>query len=144
MRHCGLCSPAPRAPSTARHSRWYRCGRYLKKRTGIVRVAAEADVQLVPSYVFGQTQLFDQLATSKGWAADLSRRMRMSLTIFWGKFGLPIPHPAPVSMVFGQPIAMTGDAAVDIEVRPRSSTAAWVVFGSCTCAMSHVPGDYYL
>ena len=89
--------------------------RYLKKRRGFARVAGETGARLVPSYVFGQTQFFSQLATSGGVAARISRAMRMSLTIFWGQFGLPIPHVGRgVCMVFGQPITMTGDPDKDL------------------------------
>lgn len=72
----------------------------------------------MPSYVFGQTQFFNQLSTSSGLASRVSRAMRMSLTIFWGRFGLPIPFQAPVTMVFGRPLDMTGDPDVDLQVRP--------------------------
>ena len=100
--------------------------RYLKKRKGFARVAGETGAQLVPSYVFGQTQFFNQLSTSSGLASRVSRALRMSLTIFWGRFGLPIPFQAPVTMVFGRPLDMTGDPDVDLEVRPvrRVSCAA--------------------
>lgn len=72
---------------------------YLRKRTGFARIAHTAGVQLVPSYCFGNNQFFSQLSTSSGFVARLSRRLRMSLTVFWGQWLLPIPHQTRVTMV---------------------------------------------
>ena len=122
------CIPPPPPPPRPSLAAFFTI-RYLRKRKGFASLAGEAGARLIPSYVFGQTQFFDQLSTSKGFASRLSRTLRMSLTLFWGKFGLPIPHLAPVAMVFGQPIDMTGDPDVDLAVRMACVAALVVGFG---------------
>lgn len=79
---------------------------YLRKRTGFARIAHTAGVQLVPSYCFGNNQFFSQLSTSSGFVARLSRRLRMSLTVFWGQWLLPIPHQTRVTMVREEVLAV--------------------------------------
>jgi hypothetical protein len=86
---------------------------FLQKRRGFLNVAHKAGARIVPSYVFGNTAMFDQLSTGQGWLSRLSRRFRLSITYFWGQFGLPIPFPARVTMVFGQPFVTTGDIEAD-------------------------------
>ena len=72
----------------------------FKKRRGLVRLSIETGAQLVPCYVFGGTDFFHNLATDAGFFARLSRMCRAGVTIFWGRFGLPIPFCPRVSFIF--------------------------------------------
>jgi diacylglycerol O-acyltransferase 2, plant len=87
----------------------------FKNRRGLVKLCLETGAAIIPTYVFGGTDFFHNLATSDSWLSKLSRRLRMSLTIFWGPFFLPIPYFPKVSMVMAEPITVekwTGDGPV--------------------------------
>lgn len=77
---------------------------YLLKRRGFVRLAIETNAELVPMYIFGQTNMFDQVATSGGYMMRVSRYLSASLTYFWGQLFLPIPFSTSVTTVVGTPI----------------------------------------
>jgi hypothetical protein len=51
-----------------------------------VKLAIDNDAEVVPVYVFGQTQLFDQMATNNSVLMRLSRRFAASITFFWGRW----------------------------------------------------------
>lgn len=76
----------------------------FQNRRGLIKLSIETNCELVPCYVFGGTDFFHNLATDGGFFANLSRRMRAGLTIFWGPYGLPIPFTPKVTMVIGNPI----------------------------------------
>ena len=44
----------------------------------------------------------------------LSRKLRMSLFIYWGRYGLPIPYRANITMLFGAPIRVQKKPAAEI------------------------------
>jgi 1-acyl-sn-glycerol-3-phosphate acyltransferase len=76
----------------------------FKKRYGLCRLALETGTHLVPTYVFGGTDFFNNLATGGGIISQLSRKLRMGVTIFWGQFGLPIPYAPKVTLCIADPI----------------------------------------
>jgi 2-acylglycerol O-acyltransferase 2 len=76
----------------------------FKKRRGVIKLALETGAEIVPSYVFGGTDFFDNFATTDSFLAKISRWMRAGVVVFYGKFGLPIPYTPRVTMVFGDPI----------------------------------------
>jgi hypothetical protein len=78
----------------------------FKSRRGICRLAIETKASLIPCYVFGGTDFFENLATNSGLLAKISRSFRIGVTIFWGRFGLPIPYSPKVTMVIGDPIPL--------------------------------------
>jgi acyl-CoA synthetase (AMP-forming)/AMP-acid ligase II len=71
-------------------------------RKGFVKIALETGCQIVPCYCFGNSQTFSSGSTP--WLAALSRMLRTSLILFWGRFGLPIPHRTPLLTVVGKPL----------------------------------------
>ncbi|KAJ8605536.1 hypothetical protein CTAYLR_000090 [Chrysophaeum taylorii] len=77
-----------------------------RPRRGLCRLALETGARLVPLYVFGGNDFFDQLATSDSLIARFSRKYKMSLTLYWGYLGLPIPYQPPngVVIAFGNPL----------------------------------------
>jgi hypothetical protein len=76
----------------------------FQNRKGFVKLSVETGAELVPCYVFGGTDFFQNLATNDSILSKLSRKFRMGLTIFWGQYGLPIPYAPKVTMVIGKPI----------------------------------------
>jgi 2-acylglycerol O-acyltransferase 2 len=68
---------------------------YLKKRKGFIKLALQEGVDVVPIYFFGNTTILSVIKT--GLLANLSRRLQISLTYFWGKWLLPIPRDEKVS-----------------------------------------------
>ena len=80
----------------------------IARRRGLMRLALRTGASLTPVYMFGGTDCFEQLATSGGGVfGRLSHLMRGGFTMFWGRFGLPlpcIPLPAKMSMVMADPV----------------------------------------
>lgn len=74
----------------------------VKERKGFVAIALETGAQIVPCYCFGNSQLFSM--GSNRVLKYLSRVYRMSLIIFWGRYGLPVPNRKPLLTVVGKPI----------------------------------------
>jgi 2-acylglycerol O-acyltransferase 2 len=74
---------------------------YLRERKGMVRMAVETGHDIVPIYHFGNTQV---LSFGPAWLKHLSRRLRASVGMMYGRFGLPIPRPAEIMMACGPPV----------------------------------------
>mmetsp|Transcript_24622 Transcript_24622/g.53085 ORF Transcript_24622/g.53085 Transcript_24622/m.53085 type:complete len:280 (-) Transcript_24622:1313-2152(-) len=68
---------------------------YLKKRKGFIKLALREGVDVVPVYLFGNTSVLSVL--THGPLAALSRKLQASLTLFWGKWYLPIPRDEKVT-----------------------------------------------
>lgn len=73
----------------------------LRRRRGFVRIAVEHGVPLVPVYHFGNSRL---LTLGPRWLQKVSRRLRMSLGMVYGRLGLPLPRQMPVWTVVGEPV----------------------------------------
>jgi 2-acylglycerol O-acyltransferase 2 len=67
----------------------------LKERKGFVRLALQHGAPLVPVYVFGNSRLL-RLFKLPELFERLSRWFQISLTPFFGRFGLPIPFRLPL------------------------------------------------
>lgn len=67
---------------------------FLNHRKGFIKLALTEGVDVVPIYCFGNTSILTIVKT--GFLAQLSRKMQVSFTYFWGKFGLPIPRDEKV------------------------------------------------
>jgi hypothetical protein len=77
----------------------------FKDRRGLTKLAIETGTYLCPCYVFGATDFFENLATNEDSIfAKFSRKYRMGVTIFWGRWGLPIPYFPRVTLCVSQPI----------------------------------------
>lgn len=78
---------------------------YLKKRKGFIKVALrEPGVDIIPVYLFGNTSVLTVVKT--GILADLSRKLQVSLTYFWGKWMLPIPRDEKLIYARGKPLGL--------------------------------------
>ncbi len=77
----------------------------LKNRRGLFRLAMETEATILPVYCFGANDLFDQAATSDSVVGRVSRQLRVSLTLFWGQFFMPIPFGTNLTYVFCDPVS---------------------------------------
>jgi len=97
------------------------------KRYGLMKLALETGAVIYPVFVFGASDMLDQLTPveKKGGSRSsnskddgkvtirnlvgnmmetLSRKVQGGLTLFYGQYYLPIPHAPQLSMVCGNPI----------------------------------------
>ena len=79
----------------------------LRSRKGFVRVALQAGADIVPVYAFGASRLLRRVPLPSLFER-LSRALRMSLILFWGRWGLPIPFPVPITFAVGRTIEVGG------------------------------------
>lgn len=76
---------------------------YMKSRRGTVRLAIQNGAHIVPAFFFGNSKILTVKGNdSNGFLAKLSRKLRMSIIFFYGRFGLPIPYRYPCSMASGE------------------------------------------
>ncbi len=73
---------------------------FLKNRKGFIKLALSEGLDVVPLYFFGNTAVLS-VAKNK-FLADLSRRLQMSVNLFQGKWGLPIPRDSKIVFVRGK------------------------------------------
>jgi hypothetical protein len=86
----------------------------LRDRKGFVRIALQCGVKLVPIFAFGASQIFRRVALPDIFER-LSRWLRTSLLVFYGKFGLPIPFQVPILFALGDAVNLTATAAPSSE-----------------------------
>mmetsp|Transcript_30636 Transcript_30636/g.101928 ORF Transcript_30636/g.101928 Transcript_30636/m.101928 type:complete len:354 (-) Transcript_30636:88-1149(-) len=75
----------------------------LLQRRGFVKEAVKHGIPIVPVYVFGQSLAFGHLLMP-AWVERLSRWMRASIILPFGRFGLLIPRKLPLLYAIGAPI----------------------------------------
>ena len=63
---------------------------YLKNRKGFIKIALREGADVIPVYLFGNTSVLT--VVKHGVLAKLSRKLQVSLTYFWGQWGLPLPR----------------------------------------------------
>ena len=73
---------------------------FIKNRKGFVKIALETGSQIVPCYCFGNSQTFT--SGSGRVLKFVSRVLKASLVVFWGRGGLPVPHHVPMLTVIGK------------------------------------------
>jgi hypothetical protein len=79
---------------------------YSIVRKGFLRLAVKHGVPVIPIYVFGATKMFKRLQLPV--LERLSLFFRVSLVVFFGAWGLPIPFRQRLLYVMGQPIMPPG------------------------------------
>ncbi|KAJ1739566.1 2-acylglycerol O-acyltransferase 2, partial [Coemansia sp. RSA 1591] len=77
----------------------------LKNRKGFVREAIIAGAPLVPTFIFGENDIYDQidhpiLRKAQLW---LQSKMMFAVPIFYGRFGV-LPRRTPLTVVFSRPV----------------------------------------
>lgn len=75
----------------------------LMERRGFVALAIEAGVDICPVYYFGNSLLF---AFGPRWLERLGRRLKVSLGVLVGAYGLPCPHRVPLMQAVGRPVSV--------------------------------------
>jgi len=77
----------------------------LKGRKGFVSLALQHGVALVPTYSFGVNETFHVSKTAlfsvRNW---LQRVAKVSIPVFWGTAGTPLPRRTQISLAVGKPI----------------------------------------
>lgn len=71
----------------------------LGKKRGLVRLALQSGAVCMPAYFIGTLQLYSIWQDRWGVLRTLSRKLRLSLFIFTGRWGLPIPRRHPLRAV---------------------------------------------
>lgn len=81
---------------------------YLKKHKGFIREAIKNGADVVPVFCYGNSKLFSVVGESSrlsmGLLKRLSRRIKASVLIFYGRLCLPIPIRHPLLFVVGKPL----------------------------------------
>lgn len=102
----GSCVLLPDGIAGVFHSNRHREEIYIRARKGFVRLAIQEGANLVPTYCLGHTQLHDVSGGPGSWLMRLSRALRISVILFAGRFGLPVPHRFPLVLAIGAPIPL--------------------------------------
>lgn len=99
----------------------------LKQRKGFVRMAVKHGVPVVPVYCFGATKMFKRLQLPEV-VERISKLLRISICVFFGSWGLPMPFRQRLLYVMGSPIFppqveghAEGDASFDEQVNAMHS-----------------------
>mmetsp|Transcript_6205 Transcript_6205/g.9355 ORF Transcript_6205/g.9355 Transcript_6205/m.9355 type:complete len:325 (-) Transcript_6205:87-1061(-) len=84
------------------------CVLFLRKRFGIIKMAMEEGIPLIPSMTFGLHKAYDFWVPSSDFAVRLGRRIGFLPMIFFGLGGVPFAQakPCPLSVVVGKPIML--------------------------------------
>ncbi|EZG78237.1 diacylglycerol acyltransferase [Gregarina niphandrodes] len=77
---------------------------YFKHRKGCIKLAIESGADVRLCYMFGNSSMFDLLCGP--YTAWLSRHLRISMCLFWGRWFLPVPHKTKVIAVLSRTITM--------------------------------------
>ncbi|CAB1107369.1 unnamed protein product [Ectocarpus sp. CCAP 1310/34] len=77
---------------------------YVGKRKGFIKLAMQTGSEVIPCYYFGNTTCLEILRHPV--LTSVSRKLGASITILWGRWGLPIPMPGKSLCVIGKPIGI--------------------------------------
>jgi hypothetical protein len=77
---------------------------YIKKRKGFIKLAMQTGADVIPLYFFGNTSTLDIVRNR--FLQEMSRRLGISITLMWGRWGLPIPLPRKVLCIRGRPLGL--------------------------------------
>ena len=75
----------------------------LQSRKGFIRLAVKYGVPVVPVYCFGSTKILKRLQLPS-IVEKLSNALRISICLFFGQWGLPIPFRQRFLYAVGDPI----------------------------------------
>jgi 1-acyl-sn-glycerol-3-phosphate acyltransferase len=75
---------------------------YAIIRKGIFRMAVKHQVPVIPIYCFGSSMLLRRIKLR--FVDKLSLLLRVSLVVFYGKWGLPLPFRQRLLYVMGKPV----------------------------------------
>eukprot|EP00980_Cylindrotheca_fusiformis_P030272 scaffold24618_cov127-Cylindrotheca_fusiformis.AAC.5 len=81
----------------------HRNEEYIIIRRGIFRLAMKYNLPMIPVYCFGSTKLLKRVQFPE-IVQKISLLLRVSLVLFFGQFGLPIPFRQRLLYIMGRPI----------------------------------------
>lgn len=76
----------------------------LNKRLGFVKLALDAGVELVPTYCFGNTDVFSTSSVGMRLRQWLVRAAQICIVVFWGRWGTALPYPHQLGLAVGDPV----------------------------------------
>jgi hypothetical protein len=76
----------------------------LQQRKGFIKLALQTGADILPLYFFGNTSVLSVFTNP--FLETISRKYQISLTWFWGIWGLPIPRPHKIIYVRGAPLGL--------------------------------------
>uniref|UniRef100_A0A7S0WRW5 diacylglycerol O-acyltransferase n=1 Tax=Pyramimonas obovata TaxID=1411642 RepID=A0A7S0WRW5_9CHLO len=77
---------------------------FVKKRKGFVKVALQTGVDIIPVYLFGNTQVL-KVAKSAALRA-FARATGVTVTWFWGVWGTVVPFEKKIVSAMGRPLGI--------------------------------------
>ncbi|CAM9430838.1 unnamed protein product [Scytosiphon promiscuus] len=77
---------------------------YIGKRKGFIKLAMRTGSEVIPCYYFGNTTCLEIVRHPV--LTSVSRKLGASITILWGRWGLPIPMPGKSLCVSGKPLGI--------------------------------------
>lgn len=75
-----------------------------KFRKGVARLALTQGIPVVPSYAVGNTDVMQAWFDPFGIMQKISQKLRVSIFVPVGRWGLPVPCRANITMLFSNPI----------------------------------------
>jgi 1-acyl-sn-glycerol-3-phosphate acyltransferase len=78
----------------------------MKSRGGICKLALQHGVPIVPGYLFGNSKCLNVWTDRWGVMQWLSRKLQISIVLFSGRWGLPIPYRTPLLSITGDKIVV--------------------------------------
>ncbi len=75
----------------------------MNSRKGFVRLALKHMTSIRPMFVFGASKLYKRIVLPQ-WVEWISNKLRLSIVLFYGKWGTPIPFDQPLLYALGENI----------------------------------------
>jgi len=88
----------------------------IRKRKGFIKLAMQTGAKIVPCYLFGNTQALHCFSDEGRRMQWFSRKIKASITFFWGRFGLPIAYRTPILGVMGRHMTVPKVQEIDEKV----------------------------
>jgi 2-acylglycerol O-acyltransferase 2 len=76
---------------------------YFTQRQNTVKAAIQEGANIIPVFFFGNSRILKLVGSEShdSWISKLSRKLRISILLFAGRNGLPVPIRHPIHMVAG-------------------------------------------
>ena len=110
--------PQPAAAGAAAAAPAAAAGRAVnvRTRTGFIRLAVRHGVPVLPVFTFGELEAVSAVQPlPRPITRFLQATLRISTTLFVGRYGTPIPRRVPFNMCFGRPIPTSAPPAADAD-----------------------------
>jgi len=78
--------------------------RVVTPRYGVAKLALEHGATIIPCYGFGHNHIHSVITDPFGCLASISHLLGMSITPYFGLYGLPIGRRLPIMLAFGEAI----------------------------------------